>query len=197
MNKWILVIGGYANSGKSTSIEHLSKLVPVLSTSEKLYDVTADILINVLGFSYTKEEMKEILKNGKAAKILMFNSHEVPAYLDISVRDLLIMIAEKCIVNNLGRQAFSGSVINDIPEDSQIVAIESIGGEEYKHLKALAEYKGFNVLPINIRSSGELKGVDIRELLPNAKTIENDGTIEELGIKLEQITNLIKSQLSY
>jgi hypothetical protein len=159
----VLFIGGYSRTGKSETLKYLkSQGIPCYSTSALLHQV-----------------YQNLLDTGMLDAKAIWDEEDKP-----ELRRELTTLAEKVLVPVFGREAFSHTVIRQANLSSApLVVIETIGGEEFKlGLEPLQK----PYLCWNIRREGELKGVDIRELLEGGEDIWNDGSIEELHWKIEQ-----------
>jgi hypothetical protein len=159
----VLFIGGYSRVGKSTTINYLkSQGIPCYSTSALLHQV------------YQNLDITGLLSSRRA-----WDEENKP-----ELRQELITLAESVLVPVFGREIFSHTIIRQANlSTAPLVVIETIGGEEFKlGLEVIKK----PYLCWNIRRDGELKGVDIRELLEGGEDIWNDGSIEELHWKIEQ-----------
>jgi hypothetical protein len=159
----VLFIGGYARTGKSEAISYLkSQEIPCYSTSDLLH-----------------QTYQNLYEGGLLYPNRYWGEDEKP-----ELRQELITLAESVLVPVFGREIFSHTVIRQANlSPAPLVVIETIGGEEFK-LMGEALQKPY--LCWNIRREGELKGVDIRELLERGEDIWNDRSIEELHWKIEQ-----------
>jgi hypothetical protein len=159
----VLFIGGFSRAGKSTTIDYLkSQGIPCYSTSALLHQTYQNL--------YKSE--------------LLDSSHYWVEDNKPELRQELITLAESVLVPVFGREVFSHTVIRQANlSTAPLVVIETIGGEEFKlGLEVLRK----PYLCWNIRREGELKGVDIRELLEGGEDTWNDGSVEELHWKIEQ-----------
>lgn len=114
---------------------------------------------------------------------------EMGHYNRPSDREQCICMAEDILVPTFGRRLFAHAMYDGAMDSaSEIVAVESIGGEEWEEFKHLA--RG-HVLEIwNIRSRREQPGIDIRQLMTEGQDLWNDDTIEEWQ---EYIGNRVRS----
>jgi hypothetical protein len=171
----IIVVGGYARSGKSTSIKIIESFgIPTTSTSVIL-DNILDSLV-----PYLKDWVPSILE-----------SENDPIYKNIR-RKKKIWLAEQIICKKLTRQSLVFGVIKKIKEtNSKIIVVESIGGEEYNLLMEQLYHlsEEFLIKNVNIRRKTEEPGIDIRELLPNSVDIWNESTLEDLEFCLNCLIN--------
>lgn len=160
--KTILVIGGMARSGKSTSITLLYECFnfPSVSTS-----VMLDEFILQLQVKFGVEIPTEVEERRK---------HKIIA-------------AEEILVPIYGRESFACAAakkIFDIPD--RTVVLESIGGEEWKLLQRAISTEShwreenFTIHRFNVKRDSELSGVDKRVPLDNAYTIWNNGSLGDL-----------------
>lgn len=160
--KTILVIGGYSRSGKTSSLSILRNLgIPYFSTS-----VLLDNFIESLEREFGVPIPTEVEERRR---------HKITS-------------AEKVLVPIFGRQIFSVKAAQAAMEsEDDVVLIESIGGEEWELMAkaigniAYERLMNYRVYRFNVRSEREIPGVDIRQLLNNAVTIQNDGTLDDLA----------------
>lgn len=181
MPKKLLVIGGYSKAGKTSSINYLENVhgAVVVSTSAMLHAVSSKLN----GWnSYDIDKSHPISINGV----------KYPTY-----RDYLIWLAEEVLVPIFGREIFGiTAAIRAISglEDSDLVVVESVGGEEYeffeRHLSFLDTSDVVKV-NVNILRDGRNGGDDLRVPLPNAVNVANDSTREDLGKCLDYTLDLI------
>ncbi len=178
--KRIIFLGGYARSGKSTAVTLLREMeIPCFSTSEFLYTVAARIWSIGGSYNTTLQQLKNTLPDA-----ILWNTG------GLTKRQFLIHVAENVIVPSYGRgEGIVKPVMNQALEEldiSPIVAIETIGGFEYQQLLAcVPDYATY--IPVNIRRHTELAGADIRELLPDAVDIWNEGSINDLENQIKSI----------
>jgi hypothetical protein len=160
---YVLFISGLARSGKTSTIDYLkSQGIPCLSTSVLLH-----------------QTYQNLISTGLLAPNHYWKESNKP-----QLRKTLITLAEEVIVPVFGRESFAQTVIRQANEyPLPLVAVETIGGEEFKLGLETLEKPYFCW---NIRREGELKGVDIRELLEEGEDIWNDGSIEDLHLKIQQ-----------
>jgi hypothetical protein len=115
------------------------------------------------------------------------------ALVKATVREDLIFLAENILVKLFTRSIFVSAIVEKISEeeDENIFIIENIGGEEYrilsKYLKAF--FPEANVVRVNIRRAEEKEGIDVRELLPDALEIWNEG---DKNFYRSQVCNFLK-----
>jgi hypothetical protein len=160
--KTILVMGGFARSGKTSSLSILQNLgISYFSTS-----ILLDNFIEKLEKEFNIPIPEEVENR---------RQHKIKA-------------AENVLVPIFGRQVFSITAARAAMEaEDSLVTIESIGGEEWDLIaKAIGDIAYSNMINyrihrFNVRSKNEKPGVDIRQLLKNATTIQNDGTLEDLA----------------
>lgn len=155
-------MGGYSRAGKTSSLAILKNLgITYFSTS---------ILLDNFIESLERE----------------FN---IPIPTEVEDRrQHKIAAAEKVLVPIFGRQIFSVTAAKAAMDaEDDVVLIESIGGEEWDLMaKAIGnisheKYMNYRIYRFNVRSQNEKPGVDIRKLLNNAVTIQNDGTLDDLA----------------
>jgi hypothetical protein len=168
----ILFVGGFARAGKTTTMEILSSLgVPCFSTSSHL-EVMAAVSFSQFN---NRCDFRELSKE-----------HQ---------REVKIFFAEKVLVPFIGREnALVLPVVTKAlasPED--LVAIETIGGEEFRLF--LSQTVGVPVTTLNVRGPSEMPGVDSRRLLPSAIELMNNGTILELRENLISLVKTIRGNL--
>jgi len=165
-SKKIIIIGGYARSGKSTTVRILRNTfnIPCYSTSEVLHQVTNNLLTKTF---------------------------DRPIPTDVNEkRALCISVAEDALVPVFGRQVFAQAVAAKALSDlSPVVAIESVGGEEYMLLLDCLAGQPYQQFNWNLRRTHERAGIDLRKLLPDAIEIWADGSEAKL---LTQIGNLLE-----
>lgn len=165
--KTIICIGGYARSGKTTTIEILESLgVPVFSASRFLHQVV------------------------EQAEKALWNPFEL--YDDVMTdRAKCICMAEEILIPVFGRKLFAHAMYDGaISTPEETVAIETIGGQEFQEFKMLA--RGHRLECWNVRSEREKSGVDIRQLLPEGQDIWNDGTIADWQKQIEDRVYLLR-----
>lgn len=157
----IVFVGGYARSGKSTLMKYLAtKNCHCFSTSQYLDSVCEKELGEYWTDAFvTKDTLKE---------------KELVALTGKNYRTYKINKAEKELVPKLGRlRALVIPVLTPLLKlsNSDFVAIETIGGKEFELMLDWIKnnVKSCQISLINCRSPFELKGVDIRELLPTDK----------------------------
>lgn len=169
MTNKLIILGGYARSGKTTALDYLeSKQVAAFSTSRLLHDATARFLEKA-----TRLQLQEL-------KLILLAKNQ--PILGVPPRDWLIHVAESVLVPVYGREnAFVEPVVRLALAalDQQSVVVESIGGVEFELMHELFASAGVDPICLNIRSNRELADVDYRDLLPNAIEIENNGNFEE------------------
>jgi hypothetical protein len=159
----ILFIGGYARSGKGEILKYLkSQNIPCYSTSALLH-----------------QTYQNLIEAGMLDSRCVWGEEDKP-----KLRQELITLAESVLVSVFGREIFSHTVIRQANlSPAPLVVVETIGGEEFKLGLEIIQKP---YLCWNIRREGELKGVDIRELLEGGDDIWNDGSIKDLHCKIEQ-----------
>lgn len=151
----LIFVGGYSQSGKTTLLKGLLDLgEAVVSTSQ----VLDGLLVSKLKTEGRKESIEVLTQ-------LIRDKDDVS--LGFNARQAKIDMAECIIVPNLGRGALIRATLAKRPSTAELVFFETIGGEEL--LLALEEafslgYRTFSA--INLRREGEIKGCDIRKLIP-------------------------------
>lgn len=162
----IIFIGGWARSGKSSTLNYLkTQGIPTYSTSALLHQ-TYRRLIEAKLKSF-KRDFDIYDGNSKA-----------------ELRQELITLAEDVLVPIFGREIFAHTIIRQANLDpAPIVAVETIGGEEFRLGLEMVEKE---YVCWNIRRDSELKGVDLRELLEGGVDIWNNGSLSDLSGRIER-----------
>lgn len=186
----IVFIGGYSRSGKSSTMNLLSRAgYTCASTSQYLTNVSAYVTTKV---GTTAAEARSTQEYAALVEQYMLNRPE-PTPLELTIREALtskhddllltmtlktcrdfkIHIAEEVIVPNFGRtQGMIVPACEAVPPETPLVFFETIGGIEWKQARSWFDLKGGNQTDmVNIRAAQELQGVDIRELLPTDNMI--------------------------
>lgn len=164
--KRIIFIGGYADSGKTTTMNYFRSIgIHCFSSSELLH---------------------------KTAQLLLNNEWSNP-HANVDKRKFLIPLAEKVLVETFGRSIFAHRVydlISQLPDDCKI-AIETIGGEEFWLMFNMLDNAPFECYleRCNIRRPTENSAADYRQLLPSAITIANVGPVNYLYSQLNGVLN--------
>jgi hypothetical protein len=184
--KTIIFIGGYAESGKTTSINYLKTLgIPCFSTSELLHHFCFNTYKYIMGI--------ELETQNKIKMVTLFPFNSAFRSIKVSMREFLIYVAENLLTKTFGRGIFALGIKNQIETcPSNLVIIETIGGKEYYELNNCFSDTEYNKININIRSYTEKPGIDIRELLPKALEINNNESVQKLYIKLEEQLKNVK-----
>lgn len=164
-----VLISGYARAGKTSIISELGH--NVYSTSKYLDLVCSGMLVGseLQNSTDWPELYRTVELNHKYVKDFQSKNENIapPGY---TIRSFKIMVAEDIIVPLYGRER--GLIIPTlwvVDYNAPVIYIETIGGEEAECIKNhLPNHK---IIPINIRSKGEQAGVDIRQLLPDARDI--------------------------
>ncbi len=166
ITKTLVFLGGYANAGKSTAVKWFRKQgIEVFSSSELLHDH----IENMMGRLHTYFDSYD--RSGST----QLNNLTIPH------RDFMIALAEATRQIIDGEIYMKGVMGQAIASKSELVVVETVGGHEYEiGLKMAREQKDLQLVNVNIRMHSELPGVDIRELLPYATDIYNNGTKEDL-----------------
>jgi hypothetical protein len=150
MSKNVLIICGYARTGKTSLISELSEEDWSVASSSNILTEVCEEILRV--FDRPSVDFKS-----KTGQIVAGSYLYTPRAFKIS-------IAEKVIVPILGREAMINASFRCCYKDN--IVCESIGGAELDmYLSYIrVNYPGAKVLVLNMRSALELKGVDIREL---------------------------------
>lgn len=173
----IMVMGGYARSGKSTLLEVIREQVEypdiaVVSTSETLDEHAWHVYLAICSSSgrqndFTKSEFISLLRT-KSDGILGFNS-----------RKFKTDVAESIVVpafgraNGIVRPTFK-NMLSYYNRGFNVI-IECIGGEEWGILEGYLRDCNARYTYFNVRRPGhELSGADIRQLLPTDLELVND-----------------------
>lgn len=194
----ILFIGGFAQSGKSTTLKLLKENYDceVFSSSVLLHKILQDIF-SVLGLDDINTHKKEDILFFDCLLLDPSISTIVPHVLASSksgrtIRDVLIGVAEKVLVKHFTRRIFAEGVAlklrNFLGFNSQfkgIIVIETIGGVEYQYLLSMLNGEAMRYHNVNVESKYSNPEADGRKLLPNATTLYNDGT-KNLSFALEK-----------
>jgi hypothetical protein len=170
--KTILVIGGFAQSGKSSSLQFLrTQGIPTFSTS-----VLLDKFIEALETTFGIPIPSPVEERRK---------HKIAA-------------AEEVLVPIFSRQVFANQAGKDLMEcESELVVVETIGCEEWKELQkaiaaqSMALSKNYQIYRFNVTRESQLEGVDIRKPLENAYEVSNNETLERLDNKWKFILTLL------
>ena len=134
----ILILGGYARSGKTTLTDRLGSLddIEVFSTSVLLHQFAKRTINNLCGTSWdVGTPLNKYAEYQLSIANADFSGDEDMYTLGplLNGRELLIEFAESILVPTFGRQIFSSTVIRQAVQSSADYAIvESIGGEEYR-----------------------------------------------------------------
>lgn len=181
MSKKLLVIGGFSKTGKSSAINYLKEVhgAEVVSTSAMLHAVSS---------AFNHWDSYEIDKDDP----ITINGVEYSTY-----RNYLIWLAEEVLVPIFGREIFGiTAAIKAVKalEEKDCVVVESVGGEEYeffeKHLHSF-DTSDVSKVNINLVREGREGGDDLRKPLPDACTLVNNSSREELYNTLDYTLNLI------
>lgn len=167
--KIIICIGGFSNSGKSTTVKILESLgVPVFSASRFLHKA-----VDLANETFFKADRPDPIN-----------------YRWPTNRQQCITMAEEILVPTFGRRLFAHAMFDGVIESPErIVAIESIGEAEWEEFAKLA--RGHHLEIWNIRSLTEKPGIDIRELIPDGMDLWNTGTIEDLEKRIAKLHSLL------
>jgi hypothetical protein len=163
--KKIIVMGGFSNSGKTTSLKILEKIGwQTASTSKLLHTFTQNIVRSLTG-----EEIDTYDRNA--------------TFKGMTTRQLLIHMAREQFEPVFGRSAFVAGVVEQlINGDSPLnqYVVECFHAEEYELLRVALMDANLYHTCVNLRSPAENPKADNRTLLPTANAIYNNGTLEEL-----------------
>ena len=156
----IVFLGGYANSGKTTAMRYLaSQGLTCLSTSDILHKIST--------------------------KVFPVNGRTKPQR-----RYLNILLAEDILKPYLGNNVFCNKIVEDVLDcDSDIIVIETIGGDEYRSIKSRLKDSFSLFLNINLRSVNEQPEVDSRQLLPFATDVYMEDVTDNRLLKIEKLIN--------
>lgn len=184
--KTLILIHGYARSGKTTLLNQLQKQGhSIVSTSQELDFITCKRFI-------LPRYCIEYLRNKDNEKLNKV--YGVP----VNCRNLKIDTAENWYIPKFGRASLiEKAFLNQLdPHNcSDLVFFETIGGEEAELAKEYwQEHFNQSTLSLNIRRSTEVKGCDIRELAPknNFQNIFNcpEIAVNQLLSYVQQLINL-------
>jgi hypothetical protein len=176
-SKKIVVIAGYARAGKTTSLGMLEQLgYEAISTSLVLHKQTQKLYYQLCG--------RDLDTGNKQTAFQLHSTGNKTAHF--SMRDLLIAVAES--TREFDPSFYVKEAIRCVKEsESHLVALETIGGEEWLETARLLQELGLEFSAYNIRSPYECKGVDIRELIPCATDIWNQGDRHDLFKKIVEV----------
>ncbi|MGL6342583.1 MAG: hypothetical protein ACRC80_26000 [Waterburya sp.] len=156
-NSTLVLIHGYARSGKTTLLNELeNRGYTTISTSRELDYVTCE-------HHHLPRYCAEILrqKNDVTLQKIMHDPF-------ITCRAIKIDVAENYFVPQFGRKRLIGDTFYNqyYPNTaSEYVFFETIGGEEADIAKEVAQEYGFKeTISVDVRRESELKDVDIRKL---------------------------------
>jgi hypothetical protein len=174
--KTLVLIYGYARSGKTTLLQELKKRgFTILSTSLELdYITTSSAYLPRYFLPILQEKDDERLRayiDREGVKLKSSPPFDNP---EITCRQLKIWVAENEYVPLFGREYLvEQTIFNQYDPDnsSQLIFFETIGGKEAEIIKKC--WSDTAILDINIRRSSELPKVDIRELAPEAIDFHN------------------------
>lgn len=191
----IVFLGGYARSGKTTALSYFkSQGIPTFSTSDILHQ-QASTMFEMLSSNAKRYPGTKGLSQDKGAEVTInvkTGCGSTSLEIAPSMRDILIAVAES--TRTLDPNFYVQQVVKQVRccKEGKLAIVETVGGSEFEALIGTLE-ADYTSYYLNIRREGELKGVDIRKLLPYASEIWNDGTIEELESQLN--TQVIQSIL--
>jgi hypothetical protein len=178
--KTIVILGGYAQAGKSETVKIFRKAsIPVFSSSELLHSTYQKIFERYNGYKINSKNKDNFVE-------AHIDGSKLP--LSIPIRQDLIHLAENILVENFTRSVFAIAMIEKIvASEEELFVIEAYGNVEYEKLTYLISKLIFNarIYNINIRRSTEDPTADGRTLLPEAVEIQNNSTIENLEKSLQ------------
>jgi hypothetical protein len=176
-SKKIVVIAGYARAGKTTSLGMLEQLgYEVVSTSAVLHEQTQKLYKHLSG--------RQLDTQDKETAFQLHSTGNKTAHF--SMRDLLISVAES--TRSIDTFFYAKEAARRVAKsESSLVALETVGGSEWQLTLSLLRGTGMDYTAYNIRSPYEYKGVDIRELIPCATDIWNQGDKHDLFKKIVEI----------
>lgn len=221
MVKTAILIGGYAKSGKSTAMTHLQQSLPTFSTSQALTKHVKLLIPYLAQFDFTSDHTKAMVfppstayvTHNRLMTVLDFLGYDLDFWQaadisrdyynrlrgksELTIRDICIVIAEstRLIYPNIYVDLVLSQTL-----DHELLAIETIGGEECRYLYSALKAKGYTVIAQNIRRKTELVGVDIRELIKDAQCdrllydVHNNYDISFLTDYLDSLVGSIRHQ---
>jgi hypothetical protein len=150
MTKNILIICGFARTGKSTLVNELKEEDWSIASTSQVLD---DICYRLLGIL----DVQDVNFEKKTGTVYSGRYEYTP-------REFKINVAEEVIVPVFGREAIVKASFKGCYSSN--IVCESIGGDELDLLLNYIRrnYPASPVLVLNMRSALELKGVDIRKL---------------------------------
>ena len=203
MSKKIIILGGYAQAGKSTAIELLKELgVEAVSTSTLLHEIAERFFKEILGVDQPgmfQDKSKQFCFRTWESRVIPGQPSPLPNEYSsgpaLMSRDILIKVAESILVPTLGRkEAFVAPVVTKAVKcESPIVVIECIGGHEWDLMQEVLENNLCDYTRVNIRRESEQPDADYRELLPDACCIWNDDTKDALKLELKYLLDALNS----
>lgn len=187
----IVFLGGYSGSGKtqyaSPALEQLGYVKA--SSSDALHQTVQGIVKVLLDIDIdTYDRKSEFLKT-------MCHSSKCASHKDWSdLRQLNIDIAEEVLIPIFGREIMAFYLVRqmvDCPTKTSVF-IETVGGDEFAKTLSFAhilfpEFECLTKARINIRRHTEKPGIDLRKLLPDAITVWNEGSYDDLVENLKEV----------
>ncbi|MGL5880414.1 MAG: hypothetical protein ACRC2V_21925 [Xenococcaceae cyanobacterium] len=182
----IVLISGYANSGKTTLLDYFSSQVSIYSTSQILHQFVEKTIYELSGLLYdSTNKNNEIVitcqSQAKACKRTYLN------------RDLHITVAESILKKHLGQTILVQALIAQLQQHPchKNCLVETIGGDEADFIIEKLTLANLPFKMVNIRSELEVIGCDCRQLLPLGLDIQNDLTAPTTNPAYQYITNLL------
>lgn len=221
MVKTAILIGGYARAGKSTAMTYLGQSIPTFGMSLKLAEHVKLLIPYLAQYDFTSNDAKALsfpcstayvttVQIDRALKALGFpldywqifeiykDYHQrfVGKY-ELSLRDICIAVAESTrkVLPNI----YVDLVLRSL-HDSELVAIETIGGKECDYLYQQLKTLEYTVVGQNIRRESELAGVDIRELINETQCdkllfdVQNNYDVSFLTDYLDSVIGSIRNK---
>lgn len=221
MVKTAILIGGYARAGKSTTMAYLAQNIATFGMSSKLTEHVKLLTPYLAQYEFKSDETKALsfppstayvttVQIDRALKALGFpldywqifeiykDYHQrfVGKY-ELSLRDICIAVAESTrkVLPNI----YVDLVLRCL-RDSELVAIETIGGKECDYLYQQLKTLGYTVTGQNIRRKTELAGVDIRELIKDTQCdkllfdVQNNYDVSFLEDYLDSVIGSIRNK---
>ena len=181
--KKLVILSGYARTGKTTALEVAEGLgYTVVSTSVLLHRFVNLLLTNLFGQSKSVDTSCK-----KSLHRLETTFNKINTVMYLKSRDLLITVAEKCIVPVFGRDAFGLAAAKLVKgSDKDLFIYEAFNKEECDlFLHFLDSLPSYDIKVVTVVRDGFEGGEDKRELLDSYYgfaqniLIRNSGTVEE------------------
>lgn len=184
----IVIISGYARSGKSTAADYFrSKGWVVFSTSQLMHELARD-LFRIFNLEVDTTQKGALLHACVSQEAMASNESEgfvgTSSSAVMTTRDFMSGFAEGVIKRHLTRDCLISALIPKIHEvcEDRDVIIEVYNPEEYH---SLSGYWLEVDRVLSIRSHRERADADNRTLILGATQIWNDGDFEEFFDKLD------------